>query len=281
MKIVIFGIGFLGNKLMNFFSSKYEVIGADINTENQLVKKVDATSFTEVKDFLNSENPDIVIDTVALSSYFICEKHPELSEKLNFKTAKYIAEACRVINAKMIFISSSYVFDGKKGNYHETDSPNSSNTYARSKIKAEEKVLELDNSIVIRAETLYGFNEKNGQLTVGTNTFEVDTEVGYPDILRSPVFVDDVPRIIYSLIKKNQSGIFHIASQNKMKWLVFLEKLSSLVDAQNKIKIVDSSSWILKPPQDSSLNISKINSLGIFTTSFEDAFNELKKITSP
>ena len=278
MKIAILGIGFLGGKLVEFFSKRFKVVCADINPRSDLVNKIDATNKQEIENLLTVEKPDIVIDTIALSSYFVCENNHKLCRKLNFESAKYIAEACKKIDAKMIFISSSYIFDGEKGNYLETDTPNSLNKYALSKIDAEKKVLELDGAIVIRSEPMYGFDKGKKQIIFGTNTFEVDVKIGFPNILRKPIFIDDVPPIIFSLVEKNQSGIFNIAGPTKLKWLDFLIDLSMLVNAQNKIKIVDNSAWILKPPYDSSLNTSKITSIGIETTDFKIALKELKKL---
>ena len=278
MKIAILGVGFLGGKLVEFFSKRFKVVCADINPRSDLVNKIDATNKQEIENFLFLERPDIVINTIALSSYFVCENNHKLCRKLNFESAKYIAEACKKIDAKMIFISSSYIFDGEKGNYLETDIPNSLNKYALSKIDAEKKVLELDRAIVIRSEPMYGFDKGKKQIIFGTNTFEVDVKIGFPNILRKPIFIDDVPRIIFSLVEKNQSGIFNIAGPTKLKWLDFLIDLSMLVNAQNKIKIVDNSAWILKPPYDSSLNTSKITSIGIETTDFMIALKELNKL---
>jgi len=281
MKIAVFGVGFLGSKIINYFSDFCDVVGADNNPHlNKVVKKLDATDPIEVKDFLISEMPDIVIDTVALSSYFTCENNPELCKKLNYDSAANIVEACRDINAKMIFISSSYVFNGEKGDYTEIDIPNSTHEYGKSKVRAENKVLELNNSIVIRTEPLYGFNQDKGQITVGTNTFQDYAKVGYPDLLRCPVFVDDIPKIIFDLINKKQCGIFNIASTKKITWLSFLTKVASIISAEDKVIIVDNSDWILRPPHDSSLNISKITSLGISTTSFENALNSLRGVVN-
>lgn len=278
MKIVVFGAGFLGNKLIQFFSENHKVLGADINPINKIIKKIDACDANDVKNFLIQEKPNIVIDTVALSSYFTCEQNPKLCQKLNYETAVNIAKGCKEIDAKMVFISSSYVFNGELGNYSEKDRPNSEYEYAKSKIQAENIVLELENSIVIRSESLYGYDNVRNQLTVGTNTFENDAKVGYPDLLRCPVFVDDLPRVISILIEKNQNGLFHVASKQKITWLYFLKKVASLISASDRVKIVDNSDWILKPPHDSSLNISKISSIGIKMTSFEDGLKNLKKI---
>jgi hypothetical protein len=90
-------------------------------------------------------------------------------------------------------------------------------------------------------------------------------------------YKDDIPKIIFDLINKNQSGIFHIASTKKIKWLSFLTNVASIIRAEEKVIIVDNSDWILRPPHDSSLNISKITSLGISTTSFDDALNILRR----
>ena len=278
MKIAILGVGFLGEKLFEFFSKRFKVVCADINPRIDVINKIDATNKQEIENLLTVEKPDIVIDTIALSSYFVCENNHKLCRKLNFDSAKYIAEACKKIDAKMIFISSSYIFDGEKGNYLETDTPNALNKYALSKIDAEKKVLELDGAIVIRSEPMYGFDKGKKQIIFGTNTFEVDVKIGFPNILRKPIFIDDVPPIIFSLVEKNQSGIFNIAGPTKLKWLDFLIDLSKLVNAQNKIKIVDNSAWILKPPYDSSLNTSKITSIGIETTDFMIALKELNKL---
>ena len=163
----------------------------------------------------------------------------------------------------MVFISSSYIFDGKNGYYSETDAPNSRHQYAISKVRAEKKVLESKDTIVIRPESLYGYDDARKQITIGTNTFESDAKIGYPDLLRCPVYVDDVPRIISLLLEKNQSGIFHIASSKKLTWIHFLTEVAKLINATDKLKIVDTSDWILQYLHDSSLNISKIESLGI------------------
>lgn len=280
MKIAIFGVGFLGSKLINFLSNKYEIFGVDISLKNKFIINIDATNPKKVLDILLLEKPDVVINTIALSSYVTCEKKPELCKKLNFYTAVNIIEACKIINAKLIFMSSSYVFDGESGNYCETDIPNARHEYGRLKIQAEKKVLELNGSIVIRTETLYGYEDESGQAIVGSSPFNKEIKVGYPNIIRCPVFVDDIPRIIYQLLVKEQSGIFHIAGPKKHKYLDFLNQLASAFNLKDTIFTVDSSNWILRPPYDTSLDVSKLNSLGISTTSLSDALYIVRKMAT-
>ena len=86
MKIAILGVGFLGLKLADFFSKEFKVVCADINPRSDFINKLDATNKQEIEEFFSLENPDYVIDTIALSSYFVCENnnfaiHSRLSER--------------------------------------------------------------------------------------------------------------------------------------------------------------------------------------------------------
>lgn len=275
MKIAIIGAnGFLGEKLKEYFSKNNEVIPLGIIPQEGIIR-LDATNKEEVDNFMLKFKPDVVIDTVALTSSVACETNPELCYKLNYTTAKNIADSCKKINAKMIFISSSYVFDGKKGDYSEEDLPNPENEYAKTKILAEREISKLKDYLIIRMEMMFGIY--NNHLRFGTGGFDKEIiEVGYPEQWRNPIFINDVPKIMDELIKRKQKGIFHLAGRDKIKLLPFLEKLSKIENSKCKFKIVDPSSWLVKSPESPTLDISKINSLGIKTTSFEEALKEIK-----
>ena len=277
MKFLILGVGFLGSKLLNDLSDNFDAIGADIKPKNIVVKKIDATIPLEIENFLMQEAPDVVINTIALSSYYACEKDPGLCRKLNFESAKNIAKACRKVNAKMVFISSSYVFDGSKGEYLETDVPNATTQYALSKIDAEKEVLKLNNSVVLRFEPIYGIDVYSKNIVFGTNTFQSEVNVAFPNLLRRPIFINDVASIITLLIRKNKQGIFNVAGGSTLKWLNFLNHLASLENTEDKIKTVDNASWMLSPPYNTSLNTEKIILLGAKITGFQQALKIIKK----
>jgi len=277
-KIVVIGVGFLGRHLFKFLRNFFDVVGVDINhNENDLIKKVDVTNKKEISFFLKTQNPSIVINTVALSSYVACENNYELCRKLNYDAAVNILHACNDISAKMIFISSSYIFNGNKGNYSEEDMPNASSNYSILKIAAEKKILQNKKSIVIRSEPMYGYDELRKTLVIGTNSFEGEFEIAYPELLRCPIFVNDIPRIIYGLIIKEECGIFNIAGKDKLRWIDFVSKLDMLTNKVSRIRTVDGSNWKLEPPHDTTLDITKINEIGMNVTSFVDALDKLRK----
>jgi len=273
MKIIIFGAeGFLGKKLKEFLSKEHEVIGVGKHLKENFI--LDATNKKEVEKFIFSKKPDIVLDTIAISNSVICEKNPLLAKKINYITAKNIAESCKKIGAKMIFFSSSYVFDGKKGNYTEFDKVSPTNEYAKTKILAEKKVLKLKNSLIIRLDLMYGVSSK--KLRFGASVLDKEVEIGYPNQMKNPLFAEDVPKIIIKLIELNKQGIFNLGGPEVMNMKDFMFSLAKIINKENLIKVVDSSNWIVKSPANSSLNISKIKSLGINLTSFEKASKIIK-----
>jgi len=282
MKIVIIGAsGFLGTKLMNLLLKENEVIGASIPFSGNF-KELDATNKEQVFYFLKKENPEVVIDLVALTSSLACEQNPKLCKKLNFETAKNIADACKEINATMIFVSSSYVFDGKKGNYTEEDITNPLNQYGKYKVLAEKEVLKLKKSIVLRTAIMYGYNGKDKPNGVFDKVLSGENIIlGDPTQLRNPLFVDDVAVIISSLLKKKQSGLFHMAGPENMTMFDFLKKLEGIVRKDSKIVLDFPKKSLVVHPKKDTLDISKLNLLGIKTHSFKEGLKLLKKQVFP
>ncbi|MFC1710676.1 SDR family oxidoreductase [Nanoarchaeota archaeon] len=283
MKIIIIGAaGFLGTKLMKTLSENHEVIGADINGDGQEIYNLDATKLIQTRTFLFEHKPDIVIDTVALTSSLACEKDPELAEKLIYLTAKNIADACREIGSIMIFISSTYTFDGEKGDYKEEDVQKPLNIYGVQKIKAEKEVLKLKNSIVFRIDIMYGYNGKNkpngafDRILSGKMMGERS-----PNQLRQPLFVEDVGRVIIRLVEKDQSGIFNLAGLDKITNIDFYKKLEKLVREESKIKVIRDENMLVKSPHNATLDISKLEKLGIRTHSLDQALEIMKTQISP
>lgn len=280
MKIAIIGAsGFLGTKLMNVLSKEHEVIGTYSNNKKDSLLRLDATNEIEVKQFLLKNKPELVIDTIALTSSVVCEKDPSLCEALNYKTAKNILEACKIINAKMVFFSSTYIFDGEKGNYNEEDTPNPLNEYGKKKVMAEKELLNYPSSIILRVDIMYGFNGKNEENGVfGGSILEGNkVELRIPDQVRTPLFVDDVPRAILFLVEKNQTGIFNLAGKDKIKMIDFLKDLERIVRKDSLVtSAISNEKSLVKTPLNSTLNISKIERLGFKPHSLKEGLKLLE-----
>ena len=276
MKIAIFGAsGFLGTKLMNMLSEEFQVIGADRNGTGDILN-VDATNNSQVKSFILEQKPEFIINTIALTSSIACEKDPKLAEILNYNITKNILETSELINAKVMLISSSYLFDGKKGNYSEKDYTNPLNVYGKTKLLAEKEILS-KGGIVVRVDIMYGFNSNEGSNGVFDKILSnKPIEIRDPNQIRSPVFIDDVVRAISFLIKNKEKGIFHLAGKDYLDMLTFLKKLEFVFRDSSKIVIINSPEEI-KIPSIATLNSSKSRNLGIKFHSFEEALTLIKE----
>lgn len=281
MKIIVMGAsGFLGQSLLEILSKENEVLGTYSNHRRENLHFLDALDKEKVREFLFLHKPEIVIDTVALTSSIQCEKNPGLAKKLNYITARNIAEACREISAYMVFMSSSYLFDGEKGNYNEKDETSPINEYARTKIMAEKDVLKNSKSLILRVDIMYGYNgkkEKNGVFDMILS--EKPIQLREPYQIRQPIFVDDISYAILCLISKKQTGIFHLAGPDKIKMIDFLKDLESILRKESLVHIdtKESEGNFPKIPMNSTFNTSKAQEQGVIFTSFLDGLASIKR----
>lgn len=281
MKIAIIGAsGFLGTKIMSILSKTNEVVGTYSKNKKENLVPLDAANYQEVKEFLLKHKPEVVIDTIALTSSVACEKDPKLCELLNYQTAKNIVEACKLINATMIFFSSTYIFDGEKGNYSEEDIPIPLNEYGKTKIMAEREILKYPNSIIIRVDIMYGFNGKNEKNGVFGGSILSGNEVKLrtPDQMRQPLFVEDVIEAIVFLLKNEKRGVFNLAGKDRVKMIDFLKGLEKIVrkDSLVSVNTEKSQDIVVQAPFNATFDTSKIEGLGFKSHSFEDGLKILK-----
>jgi dTDP-4-dehydrorhamnose reductase len=276
MKILIIGAsGFLGTKLKKILSKRHEVIGTSRNLSEDIL--LDATIEEDVIRILKENKPEVVIDTVALTNSVLCEKDPKLARKINFITVKNIRKACCKYNSKLIFISSSYVFDGVAGNFEELSITNPTNTYAKTKLIAEKEVLKSRDSIVLRVDQLYGYNDKNSPNgIIGKLLSDDEIFLGNPFQIRSPIWINDLAIIIENLIVEKKSGIFHASGDERITMIDFLKKINSKFKIQNKLIILDEQILLVKPLKNSSLKNSSLKNIQIRSNSIDDALNFIK-----
>jgi len=277
MKIFILGAsGFLGTKLRSMLSKENEIIGIDRNPNYEGGLKLDALDFEPLRKKIIEEKAEVIISTIALTSSLECERNPELAKKLNYETASNMIKIAKELDIPAVFMSSTYIFDGKGGNYSEKDTPNPLNEYGKTKVMAEKEILSYKKGIVLRIDLMYGYNKREK----GNGVFDrilsgKDIEIGDPNQMRQPIFVEDVVNFINFLLKKKEYGLFNIAGPDKLKMIDVLKNLESVVRKESKIKIVDKKSEVFHP-KNATFNIEKMKSLGFKTKNMKSALKILK-----
>jgi len=238
-RILITGTnGLLGQKCSMQLASNYQLFGCDVHDsfigQNKKVNytKLDITNRGNVKHFIKEINPQIIINAAAYTDVDGSENHKELCWKINVEGVQNLVYAAEKINAKIIHISSDYIFDGTKGPYKETDIPNALGYYGKSKLASENVFFQSDiDYAIIRTMVLYGFAEnirpnfvtwlieklKNGEsVTIVTDQFG------------NPTLADDLARAIKQVIINNAWDLYHISGNEIIDRYSFAIKIADI-----------------------------------------------------
>ncbi len=210
IKVLIIGAdGNLGTQLKKDFSYHYDVVGTCYENSVRGLSYLDITDREKVRDLLEKENPEIVILTSALTNVEECELNPKKAQKINVGGVKNIAEFCE--GRKLVYYSTDAIFDGIKEEYVEEDIPNPLNVYGKTKLDGEKYVQGLNDFLIIRTCRLYGLR---GTKFINTliSTLGDGNNINVPENSSgSPSFIGDVSNATLNLIKKERTGIYHIA----------------------------------------------------------------------
>lgn len=160
---VIGANGFLGRKFIDHNLGKWEIIALDIDNsaipEKVPFYSLDLRKREQISEKLGTLNPDYVLLAAAMTDVDGCERNPELCFKINTQGPRFVAEECHRIGARLFFISTDFVYDGKSCRpYIEEDEPNPISVYGQSKLEAERQILKINcDTIVCRTSVLYGW----------------------------------------------------------------------------------------------------------------------------
>ena len=154
MKTLIIGSeGQLGRELMKLYPDS---IGTShVPSKESYLPMEDEDAIIK---FLTSEEPDVIINCAALTNVDRCEKEKEYAYRVNGLAVRSMAMKCREIEAKLVHISTDYVFDGTDGNYLENAPPNPVNYYGLSKLAGEQFAYSVKGNLVIRASGVFGYS---------------------------------------------------------------------------------------------------------------------------
>ena len=192
----------------------------DLNARGLTRSKLELTDFPTVRAAFARERPEIVIHCAALSKTVECERHPEQAGLNNVEVTRVLAELAAEI--PLLFLSTDLVFDGTKGNYNESDTPNPLIVYAKTKVAAEQIVLANPRHTVIRASlnagpTPRGNSSFNEQLRAAWARGEVSKV--FADEFRSPTTARVTARAVWELVGANARGLYHVAGAQRLSRL--------------------------------------------------------------
>ena len=258
--------GLLGSKIVEL--AKSDTVTVPLHNTAPLHSnslKIDITIRSETENLFHKLEPDVVIHTASETNVDKCETEKEHARKTNVEGTRNIAEACQKVSAKLVFISTDYVFDGEKGLYNEKDKPNPVNYYGLTKLESEKQVIaHCKNYAILRTSVLYGWHPwKQNFATWIINKLKQQQEIAVvEDHYNTPTLADNLAEMAVEVTEKDLRGLYHTSGRERISRCEFAKQIAKTfnlnADLVKPVKMSESTAWIAKRPKDSSLNTGKI-----------------------
>ncbi|MFH0892805.1 MAG: dTDP-4-dehydrorhamnose reductase [Bacteroidota bacterium] len=222
------------------------------------IEELDITNTKSVSDFFAKNSIDVVINCAAYTNVDKAEDEPNTAMLLNANAPAYLAKTCEIHHARMIHISTDYVFDGKVNKpYTEEDATDPQGTYAKTKREGELSVLNnTSNGLVIRTSWLYSPYNNNFMKTILRISREkneikvVNDQVGAPTYaghLADALLHRIVPRI--QRTSPSKTSIYHFCNEGFCSWFVFAKEIVELSGNNCNVLPITTAEYPMKSPR--------------------------------
>ena len=261
MKVLVTGVtGQLGHDCVNEFLSR------GIEVQGVSSKDFSLTDGTATEKYIKDFQPDVVVHCAAYTAVDKAEDEPELCQAINTEGTRHIAKACAEIGAKMIYISTDYVFPGTGEEAYAVDAPKGPvNAYGRSKLAGEEAVQELlEKYFIVRRSWVFGIHGKNfirTMLKLAESHKEL-TVVG--DQIGSPTYTRDLAVLLADMAHSEKYGVYHATNEGFCSWAEFAAEVFRQAGREVTVTPVDSSAYPTKAvrPKNSRMSKEKLTENG-------------------
>lgn len=285
MKILVTGAnGMLAKEVKEKFAKENEVIATDVS-------ELDITDEKAVFDFVDNLKPDYIINCAAFTAVDKAEECYELADKINGEGPENLAKASKVSGAKLVHISTDYVFGGDldvSKDYKEDDEKNPVTVYGKTKLHGEQGIQDnMEEYYIFRTAWLYGIGGNNFVKTMtklGSTKDEINV---VSDQHGSPTYAKDLAEIIYQAVeKKIPYGVYHTTNQGYTTWYDFTKEILEQQGIECKVNPVTTDEYIemmkitqAKRPFNSQLSKDKLIQQGIEVPDWKDGLKRYLKET--
>ncbi|MDY4655294.1 MAG: dTDP-4-dehydrorhamnose reductase [Eubacteriales bacterium] len=264
MKVLVTGVkGQLGHDVVTELERRgHEAVGVDI-------EEMDITDKASVDKVVTSVIPDAVVHCAAWTAVDAAEDAAEKVEAVNATGTRYIAEACKKIDCKMVYISTDYVFNGEGTEPWKPDCKDYAplNVYGKSKLDGEIAVSSVLNKyFIIRIAWVFGLNGKNFVKTMIRAGRTHDEVRVVCDQIGTPTYTPDVAKLIVDMLGTDRYGYYHATNEGGfVSWYDFTKEIYRQAGLKTKVIPVTTAEYGLskaKRPYNSRLDKSKLTENG-------------------
>jgi dTDP-4-dehydrorhamnose reductase len=287
-KILVTGAnGLLGQKVVEIFKreSEYELLSCDLVGNEKDGLTLDITDHQKVMDVVGTYKPSVIINAAAFTNVDLAETEKETAYKINATAVGYLAEAANVFDAKLIHISTDYVFDGKNGNYSEESLPNPISYYGKSKLAGENLVKsKLQDHAIIRTQVLYGFGrniKKNFVMWVVERLGKRESIRIVDDQIGNPTLVDELAFAVLKVCQKNAVGLYHVSGFETISRYEFASRIAGVFGLDfsfvKPIKSTELAQAARRPQNSSFICLKAQTELGIKMPTVAESLSQMKQ----
>lgn len=287
MKVLITGAnGFIGNYLTRaLLRQGHHVLATgkgksrlNHNAPNAAYAEMDFTDPYSIDGVFEKFRPELVLHAGAMGRPDECELNQAQAYMVNVEGTVHLLVNAEEYDSRFIFLSTDFVFDGERGMYKEDDQRNPVNYYGRTKVEAEDAVMEYAHPwAIIRTVLVYGQPPAGGKnmLTMAEEKLRNKQEIRIVgDQVRTPTYVEDLVEGISLIIKKEKSGIYHVSGKDRLTPYDMCVKMARLKNLDESLVIKVDGSTFREParrPKITGFNIEKARrELGYEPISFDE-----------
>lgn len=207
--------------------------------------KLDITDCIAVDNYISELKPECVVHCAAYTAVDRAEEEEEICSKVNVDGTENIAKACKKVDAKMIYISTDYVFDGNGNEPFEVDGdiePHS--VYGKTKYEGELKVQEiLEKYFIVRISWVFGINGNNFVKTMLRLGKEKESLNVVCDQIGSPTYTADLAPLLCDMAVSEKYGVYHATNEGFCSWAEFAQEIMNQAGLSCKINPIPTSEY--------------------------------------
>jgi dTDP-4-dehydrorhamnose reductase len=234
--LIIGASGLVGGRLSKLAEAKFEVFGTYFThpMEGPNLYPLDTRDRLSVTKLIEKVKPAFIVDTHSLNNVDYCEVHRDEAWDTNVGGSRNVAEAAKQFGSKYVFISTDFVFDGRKLKYTEKDKPRPLSYFAMTRVVTEQMLDAFDmNYLVARTSVVYGLGGLNkvsfavwlvNKLRAGEAVRVVN------DQKNNPTFADNLVLQLISLYEKDATGLYHITGNQCLSRFDFSREIAKQFD---------------------------------------------------
>lgn len=207
--------------------------------------EMDITNRDEVMEFVKRENPDVIFHCAAWTAVDKAEEMSDLCELVNVVGTKNLVDASIECGAKIIYMSTDYVFDGTKdGVYTEEDKVNPKSVYGKTKYLGEEEVRRNPNHFITRISWVFGINGNNFIKTMLRLSDSHDTLSVVDDQIGSPTYTVDLAKLLVDMSETDKFGTYNATNEGYVSWADFAEYIFKVNEKNVKVNHVSTDDYL-------------------------------------